>query len=274
MFSSLVSRLDLLTPAGPVGQGELSVMLLTLLLSAVVVVPVFFLLFYFAWRYRASNPHAKGNHAPNWDHDSVLAEVVWWLVPAFIVLVLSSVAWRSSHELDPYRPLSAAQPLTVEVVALDWKWLFIYPAQGVATVNELEFPAGVPVRFVLTADAPMNSFWIPKLGGQIMVMPGMQTQLSLMANAPGTFDGYSANISGDGFAGMAFAAKAVTQADFDAWVAAVQASSTPLSRERYQSLRAPSAYVKPSTYAPVDLRLYTDIIDALMPPQAKRMHTP
>ena len=191
------ASLPVLDPKGPVGAAELRVMIITVLLCAIVVVPVFILLFYFAWKYRAGNTATHVDHSPDWDHDNWVAETIWWLVPAAIIAFLAVLAWQSSYALDPYKPLaSAAPPLTVQVVALDWKWLFIYPEQGIASVNLVEFPADVPVRFELTADAPMNSFWVPSLGGQIMVMPGMQTQLNLMASRVGDYQGASANISG------------------------------------------------------------------------------
>src|SRR5665213_829593 len=197
--------IPILDPKGPVALGERSVIYLTLALCAIVVIPVFVMLFTFAWKYRADNPKARVYHEPDWDHYNTAAEIIWWLVPGVIVVILSVVAWQSSHALDPYKPLiGSGAPITVEVVALDWKWLFIYPEEGIATVNMLEIPENSPIHFEITADAPMNSFWIPSLGGQIMAMPGMTTQLNLLASSIGTFNGVSANISGAGFAGMAF----------------------------------------------------------------------
>jgi cytochrome o ubiquinol oxidase subunit 2 len=259
--------IPVLQPKGPVAAGELSVIYLTLALSAIVVVPVFVMLFVFAWRYRASNPTTRRHHEPDWDHYNTVAEIVWWLVPAMIVAALSVVAWQSAHALDPYVPLQGSgTPITVEVVALDWKWLFIYPESGVASVNMLEIPQGSPIHFELTADAPMNSFWIPALGGQIMAMPGMTTQLNLMATSLGDFNGFSANISGEGFAGMAFTARSVSQDDFNAWIKSIQASSTPLTMPAYDVLARPSTYDAPSYYSPVDPELYTDIVMKFMMP--------
>jgi cytochrome o ubiquinol oxidase subunit 2 len=263
------SHIPVLSPAGSVALAERHVILTTLLFCAIVVIAVYVLLFLFAWKYRSSDLKNQTEHSPNWDHDSPLAEAAWWFVPGVIILILALLAWRSSHTLDPYVPLESAQgtPITIEVVALNWKWLFIYPAQGIATLNELEVPVGTPVHFELTADAPMNSFWIPALGGQIMVMPGMQTQLNLVAQKAGDFDGSSANISGDGFAGMTFKAHAVSQEDFDAWVASVQQSySTPLDTSTYAALVAPSKNIAPMTYSSVDLSLFDSSMSKYMTP--------
>jgi cytochrome o ubiquinol oxidase subunit II len=261
------ATIPILEPSGPVALGERWVIIVTLLLCAIIVIPVFLLLFYFAWKYRADSPRASIHHRPDWDHDSKLEEFLWWLAPTAIIAILGVIMWQSAHQLDPYRPLQSANaPLTVDVVALDWKWLFIYPAQGIASVNLLEIPQDVPVHFYLTADAPMNSFWIPSLGGQIMVMPGMQTQLNLMASKEGTFNGFSGNISGDGFSGMAFTAKAVSPDDFNAWVAAAQASSTPLTTSVYSVLALPSEYNPVAYYSAPNGDLFTSIIMQYMTP--------
>lgn len=258
---SHLGLMDVLMPHGPVGAQEKTVLLTALLLPAIIVIPVFVLLFYFAWRYRANGPMAKEKRMPNWDHDNWLAEALWWFVPTIIITSLALILWQSAHALDPYKPLvSQASPITIEVVALDWKWLFIYPEQGVASVNEVELPVGTPVRFKLTADAPMNSFWIPSLGGQIMAMPGMETQLNLMASEAGSYDGYSANISGKGFAGMHFKANAVTPGEFDAWVTQAKTSGSRLTTTEYLKLSQPSSEVPVSYYASVDPNLYTGII--------------
>jgi cytochrome o ubiquinol oxidase subunit 2 len=263
-------NIALLNPQGPVGIEERNVMLITVLLSAIVVIPLFSMLFVFAWVYRADNPKAKKDHQPNWDHDSYIAEFVWWLVPTAIVAFLSVVAWQSTHALDPFKPLQGANPpVTIQVVALDWKWLFIYPQQGIATVNILEIPQNAPVTFQITADAPMNSFWIPKLGGQIMAMPGMTNQLNLMASNVGTYTGSSANISGDGFAGMNFATKSVSENDFTSWVQSVKNQQHPLNQTTYAALTAPSQYVPPLYYSSIDQNLYTSIIMKYMMPAMK-----
>jgi len=261
------SSLALLNPSGSIGLQERTVILVTLLLSGIIVVPVFLMLFLFAWKYRADDAHAAERHAPEWDHDSWWTdELVWWIVPSVIVFTLSIVTWQSSHALDPYKPIvSGNPPITVQVVALDWKWLFIYPDQGIATVNMLEIPADTPVHFELTADAPMNSFWIPKLGGQIMAMPGMMTQLYLMANGEGTYTGMSANISGAGFAGMTFVAKSVSKDTFNAWVQS-QKDGPTLTADAYASLTKPTSYVPPTHYALANSNLYTSVIMSYLVP--------
>ncbi len=256
----------ILEPAGPVAFGERSVILITLALCAIVVIPVFALLFFFAWRYRASSPLTQVHHRPDWEYISPAIEVIWWLIPSLIIAILAVIMWQSAHALDPYLPLSSGPSMTVDVVALDWKWLFIYPEQGIASVNLLEIPENIPVHFYLTADAPMNSFWIPSLGGQIMVMPGMQTQLNLMASREGTFNGFSGNISGEGFSGMAFTAKSVSPSDFEAWVQSIASSSAPLTAATYTSLAAPSEYNPVTYYSLIDQNIYTDVINSFMIP--------
>jgi cytochrome o ubiquinol oxidase subunit 2 len=261
------ANLALLTPAGIIGAHEKSIIILTVLLSGLIVIPVFLMLFSFAWKYRADDPESIEHHAPEWDHSSWWTdELVWWVVPAVIVFVLCIIAWQSSHTLDPYQPLASQEaPITVQVVALDWKWLFIYPQQEIATVNMLEFPANTPIHFDITTDAPMNSFWIPKLGGQIMAMQGMTNELNLMASEQGTYAGESANISGEGFAGMTFTVKSVSKEEFDAWVK-VQQQALPLTREAYAALAKPSEYVPPAYYSLPDPSLYTSLIMSYMMP--------
>lgn len=246
--------------AGPIAALEWRVILITVLLSGIVVVPVFWLLFYFAWKYRAGSPAAEAHHRPDWDHDSRAAEIAWWLAPSAIIVVLSVVAWVSSHTLDPYKPLPGGTPIEIQVVALEWKWLFIYPQEGIASVNMLEIPVGTPIHFSLTADAPMNSFWVPKLGGQIMVMPGMSTQLNLRADRAGEFSGSSANISGEGFSGMGFVVRAVTKDEYDVWVASVRTSSAPLDASSYARLASPTSNNKMATYSLIDSHLYNEIL--------------
>jgi cytochrome o ubiquinol oxidase subunit 2 len=251
-----------LNPQGIIGIQERGVFISTLLLSAIVVVPVFIMLFVFAWKYRADSPKAIEKHSPNWDHDSWWTEeFVWWLVPSVIVVVLAIISWQSSHQLDPYRPIASPNAsITVEVVALDWKWLFIYPQQNIATVNFLEIPENTPIHFEITADAPMNSFWIPSLGGQIMAMPGMMNQLYLLANHTGTYKGLSANLSGEGFAGMNFPVTSVSQGDFGDWVSLIQKTQNSLTYVSYAALAEPSSNVSPEYFSSVDPQLYTATI--------------
>ena len=192
----------LLAPKGFVADEELVLMKNVVLLMLIVAVPVLSLLFFFAWWYRAENTRAV--YMPQWEHGP-MSELVWWAIPIEIVLVLGAITWTSTHALDPYKALTVGgNPLTIQVVALEWKWLFIYPEQNIATVNVVYIPVNRPIEFQITADAPMNSFWIPELGGQIYAMTGMSTELNLIANQTGTFTGRSANYSGEGFARMSF----------------------------------------------------------------------
>lgn len=254
-----------LNPAGTVAQQERQLIYFALALSLVVVLPVFAMLFGFAWRYRADNPK-KTKYSPDWDHN-VAIETIWWLVPSVLILILSVAAWNSSHRLDPFRPLaSTTKPMTIQVVALDWKWLFIYPRQNIATVNYVQFPVNTPVTFDITADAPMNSFWIPQLGGQIYAMPGMATQLHLAASQLGNFYGSSANISGQGFAGMHFTAQASSEHDFTNWVRSVKQAPNTLSFKAYDNLAQPSQNNPRAYYASSQPNLYDIIIMKYMEP--------
>jgi cytochrome o ubiquinol oxidase subunit II len=222
------------------------------------VVPVIALILIFAWRYRASNETA--DYRPDWAHSNSIEAVVW-LIPCVIVAALGVIAWRSSHTLDPYRPLdSTVKPLRIEVVALDWKWLFIYPDQKVATVNQVAFPANVPVEFHITSATVMNAFFIPQLGSQIYAMARMQTQLHLLANEPGTYQGLSSNYSGDGFSGMTFKAIALPQPGFDAWLAKVKASQQTLGTSAYERLAKASENNPVAYYSQVQSNLFADIV--------------
>ncbi len=229
---------DLLDPQGSIGVQNLSTLAWATMLMLIVVIPVIILTIAFAWRYRSSNLAA--DYAPEWSHSTKI-ELVVWLVPALIVASLAAIAWKTTHELDPYRPIASKEkPIEVQVVSLDWKWLFIYPEYGVASVNEMAMPVGRPVHFKITSASVMNSFFIPQLGSQIYSMAGMQTQLSLVADKPGSYKGISANFSGDGFADMRFQAKAVDAAGFNAWIAAAKASPARLDAAGYAALEKPS----------------------------------
>ncbi|HET8884444.1 MAG TPA: ubiquinol oxidase subunit II, partial [Candidatus Saccharimonadales bacterium] len=210
-------EIAVLDPKGVIAQKQYELLVFTLLLGFIVVIPVFIMAALIAWRYREDNTKAK--YTPDSSTNRV-AETIWWGIPIILIVILSVVTWNSTHNLDPYKSLDAnADSMTIQVVALDWKWLFIYPNHDIATVNFVQFPVDTPVHFYLTADAPMNSFWIPQLGGQIYAMPGMVTELNLDATEQGEYKGSSANISGEGFSGMKFIAKASSQNEFDAWVA-------------------------------------------------------
>lgn len=250
-----------LEPAGPIAAGQKSLLITAFLLMLIVVLPVFTLAFVFAWRYRDTNK--KATYKPDWDSNN-LYELIWWLIPAGLIAVLAVITWHGTFKYDPYRPLAApSETLTVQVVALDWRWLFIYPEQKVASVNELYLPVDKAVRFEITSDAPMNSFWIPQLGGQVYAMPGMGTLLHLKADRTGTFYGTGANISGEGFADMNFDTVAVTQRDFDAWVDG--ASSQPeLTKQRYEKLSQPKVDDKVLTFSDPANGLYGTIIGKYM----------
>ncbi len=257
MVMDWFSNFLLLVPKGAIASAELGLMIQATLFMLIVIVPVFFLLFFFAWRYRASN--RKARYQPNWEH-SKLEELIWWAIPFEIVLILGAITWTSTHELHPPNPIGIEPPLVVQVVALDWKWLFIYPEQGIASLNYLEMPVGRPVRFEITADAAMNSFWIPELGGQIYAMTGMVNKLNLIADHEGEFMGRSANYSGEGFAQMKFIAKASTQEEFDAWVGEVRRASDKLTSTSYERLSTPSVPYSTVYYSSVEEGLFDTIV--------------
>ncbi|PWU29255.1 ubiquinol oxidase subunit II [Pseudomonas sp. RW407] len=235
----------LFDPKGQIGADEKSLIITCTLLMLLVVVPVIVMTLAFAWKYRASN--TKATYMPDWAH-STRIEVVVWLVPCIIIAILGWLTWESTHKLDPYRPLdSDVKPITIQAVSLDWKWLFIYPEQGIATVNEIAFPKDTPVNFQITSDTVMNSFFIPQLGSQIYSMTGMLTKLHLIANEEGVFDGISANYSGAGFSGMKFKAIATSEQGFQDWVAKVKAAPAGLQEEGFPELAKPSENV-PATY--------------------------
>jgi cytochrome o ubiquinol oxidase subunit 2 len=258
------SNLALLNSAGWVAGKERNLMITAVILMLLVVIPVFILTFAIVWKYRADN--TKARYTPDWDHHNVL-EAVWWGIPFVIILTLSIIAWNSSHELDPFRPLDAsAKPITVQVVALQWKWLFIYPEQHIASVNFFQFPENTPVNFVITSDAPMNSFWIPQLAGQIYAMPGMSTELHAIADRTGDFAGVSSNISGEGFAGMKFVARSSSQGEFDRWIKDAQQAPNVLDQAEYSKLSQPSSNDPVATFAVPDNTLYDDIVMKYMMP--------
>ncbi|MFL9863524.1 ubiquinol oxidase subunit II [Paraburkholderia fungorum] len=251
-------NLDVLDPKGSIGMAEKSLIGTATFTMLIVVVPVILMTLWFAWRYRASNRHAT--YAPKWAHSTAI-EVVIWTVPSIIILCLGILTWKTTHELDPYKPIeSAVKPIRVEVVALDWKWLFIYPDLGIASVNQLAFPVGTPVNFVITSDSVMNSFFIPRLGGQIYAMAGMQTQLHLIADEAGDYAGVSANYSGRGFSDMKFRALATNPEQFNAWVEKVKASSDRLDMNEYSTVSQPGEKAPVRYFSSVDPKLFYNII--------------
>lgn len=263
----------LLSPSGDIAVQQRNLIYISTVLMLLIIVPVIILTLLFAWRYRASNSQAK--YDPDFHHSTAL-ELVIWSAPLLIIIALGAITWVSTHALDPYRPLSRidanrslpsdVKPLTVEVVAMDWKWLFFYPEQGIATVNEMAAPVDRPIQFKITATTVMNSFFVPALAGQIYAMPGMQTQLHAVINKPGEYEGFSANYSGPGFSGMRFAFHGMSHEAFDEWVAKTKASGDKLTREAYLKLEQPSEREPVRRYAEVAPGLYDAILNRCVEP--------
>lgn len=258
LFYQYYDRIAMLNPKGWVAEQQKDLMWMAIWLMLLVVIPVFIMTGWIAWKYRASN--TKADYSPDWDN-SILAEAVWWGFPLLIITVLSFVTFTSTHALDPYKPLaSETPPLRVQVIALQWKWLFIYPDQNIASVNWLQIPEKTPINFEITSDAPMNSFWIPELGGQIYAMSGMRTKLHLIADQQGEFHGSSANLSGVGFSGMRFTTKATSQKEFEEWIKQAQDSPQGLEEKSYEQLAIPSEYNKVETFTLKDPKLFDTIL--------------
>jgi cytochrome o ubiquinol oxidase subunit II len=253
------SPVGVLDPQGPIASAERLLLINATAIMLVVVIPVILATLAFAWWYRSSNTRAGRSADESYEGR---IEFVVWSIPALTVILLGGVIWIGSHQLDPRAPIPAqSDPLRVDVVALDWKWLFIYPDQGVATVNQLVIPAGTPVEFRLTSATVMNSFFVPQLGSQIYTMGGMTTHLNLLADQPGEFPGFSANFSGDGFSEMRFVARAVPTGDFDAWIKGVRGKGSALDDTGYTQLAKPSEAVPPATYRSVEPNLFERIIN-------------
>ena len=255
-------------PFGDIAQQQSQLIVTAVVLMLLIVVPVIVLTLLFAWRYRSANTAAT--YTPQWDHSTRL-ELLIWGAPLLIIIALGAVTWISTHKLDPYRPLERidahrplaadVQPFVVEVVALDWKWLFFYPELGIATVNELAAPVDRPIEFKITASSVMNSFYIPALAGQIYAMPGMQTQLHAVINTAGVYDGFSANYSGKGFSHMRFKFLGLSPADFAQWVQTTKSAGGTLARNDYLQLEQPSEREPVRRYATVDAGLYQAILN-------------
>jgi cytochrome o ubiquinol oxidase subunit 2 len=255
-------NMEILSPKGDIGAQEKTLLFTATGLMLIVVIPVIIMILTFAWKYRASN--TKADYQPKWAHSTAI-EVVVWTVPCIIVAILAVITWRSTHALDPYKPLvSEHKPVTIEVVSLDWKWLFIYPEYDIATVNEIAFPVDVPVNFRITSASVMNSFFIPQLGSQIYSMAGMETKLHLNAREPGTYAGISANYSGAGFSGMRFKAIATSQEGFDNWVKEAKASGASLTPAVYQELTKRSERNPVVKYASVPPSMFDYILGSTM----------
>jgi cytochrome o ubiquinol oxidase subunit 2 len=268
-----------LNPSGDIAAQQGRLVIISTVLMLLIVVPVIALIIIFAWRYRKNNTSAK--YEPDWDHSTKL-ELMIWGAPLLIIIVLGLLTWVSTHKLDPYRPLQRIdanrplaadhKPLEVQVISLDWKWLFIYPEQGIATVNELVAPVDVPVRFKLTSSTVMNSFYIPALAGQIYTMAGMETQLNAVINKPGEYEGLSANYSGAGFSHMRFKFHGVGAAEFDDWVQKTKAGGGALDRAGYLALEKPSTREPVRRYGAVDDDLYNAILNRCVEPGAVCMN--
>lgn len=266
--ATMMSGVDIpvLEPKGEIARQQKDLLIIATLLMLIVVVPVFILLFTFSVKYRASN--TKATYRPEWDHNRKL-EILWWGVPILIITVLAVITWVTSHTLDPYRPIASSEkPLRIQVVALQWKWLFIYPEEKVASLNEVALPINRPIAFEITSDAPMNSFWIPSLAGQVYAMSGMVTKLHVVGDTVGTYRGSSANISGEGFAGMHFDAKVLSAADYATWVQNAESSSDILNQESYAKLALPSKDAPVRMFTARDDTLYGSIIHKYMSPQS------
>jgi cytochrome o ubiquinol oxidase subunit 2 len=252
-----------LDPRGPVGFSEQLILFDALTIMLAIVVPVILAIIGFAWWFRASNTRAF--YWPEWEFSGHL-ELIVWSVPALVITFLGGIAWFGSHAVDPFVPLNGkAKPVEIQVVSLDWKWLFIYPDDGVASVNVLAIPVGTPVHFRLTSSAIMNSFFVPQLGSQIYTMAGMTSQLNLQADEDGTYAGISAQFSGDGFSDMHFDVHALPAADYVKWIADAKGGGAALDKNAYAELVKPSENVAPTTYRSVENGLFDAIVDGSAP---------
>ena len=255
-------------PSGDIANQQAQLIVASTLLMLLIIVPVIILTLVFAFRYRASNTQAT--YSPEWDHSTRL-ELVIWGAPLLIIIALGAMTWISTHKLDPFRPLerldaqraipAGVEPLTVEVVALDWKWLFIYPEQGIATVNELAAPVDRPIHFKISSSTVMNAFYVPAMAGMIYAMPGMQSQLHAVINKPGVYDGFSANFSGDGFSHMRFKFHGLSNDEFTAWVERNKADGVALTKDLYLDLEKPSERQPVRRFASVAPGLFDAVVN-------------
>ena len=256
-----------LDPKGPIASAERLILFNSLGIMLAIVIPTILATLGAAYWFRSSNKRAR--YLPEFVYSGRL-EVLVWSIPAMTVLLVGGVAWIGSHDLDPRRPItSAVKPVTVQVVSLDWKWLFIYPDQGIATVNQLTIPVGAPISFELTSSRVMNSFFVPQLGSQIYTMSGMATHLQLLADHPGAYPGLSAQFSGDGFADMHFTVDAVPAEEFGQWVTTTRSTGPTLDAETYAGLAKASEAVAPFTYRAVAPNLFNGILRSAMQPDAR-----
>jgi cytochrome o ubiquinol oxidase subunit 2 len=253
-----------LDPRGAIGVADKTILIDSLGIMLAIVIPTILAILAFAWWFRASN--TKATYRPDWAYSGRI-ELVVWGIPLLVIMLLGGVAWIGSHNLDPAEPLaSSAPPLEVQAVSLDWKWLFIYPKQGVASVNQLVVPAGVPIHFSLTSASVMTAFFVPQLGSMIYTMNGMTTQLNLVADAPGTFLGLASHFSGDGFSDMHFDVQAVPAQQFAAWIATTRSTGPSLDQTSYAALERQSMNTAPFTYSAIDTHLFNAIVTQKLPP--------
>src|SRR2546427_554040 len=273
------SKAVVLNPAGDIAAQQGNLVVTATLLMLIIITPVIILTLLFAWKYRQSNTEA--HYDPEWHHSTTL-ELVIWSVPLMIIIALGAITWISTHKLDPYRPLdrvSATKPLStdvkpleVQVVAMDWKWLFFIPEKGIATVNELAAPVDRPIHFKLTATSTMNSFYVPDLAGMIYAMPGMQTELNAVINKPGVFHGLASHYSGAGFSGMTFKFHGLSNEEFDQWVAKAKSEGKALTRDTYLNLVKPSERNPVERFATVDEGLYDKVLNRCVEEGKMCMH--
>jgi cytochrome o ubiquinol oxidase subunit 2 len=255
-------NLELLSPKGSIGEQEKNLILISMFVMLMVVIPVIVLTLVFAWRYRDSN--TKAAYAPKWSHSTPI-EIVVWGIPCVIVVCLAILIWDTTHKLDPYTPIASdVEPVEVDVIALNWKWLFIYPQYGVASLNQLAIPVGTPINFRITAESMMNSLFIPQLGSMVYAMAGMQTRLHLIADTPGVYLGQSAAYSGPGFSDMHFKTFATSRKEFDAWISAARQSADLLDVKTYKTLEQPSSKDPVTLYARVAPQLFENVVDKYM----------
>ena len=256
--------MNILDPQGPIGAAEKTILIDSLGIMLAIVVPTILATFAFAYWFRASN--SKAFYWPDWEYSGRI-ELVVWAIPALTVILLGGVAWIGAHQLDPPKQIAgSSSPLTIQVVSLDWKWLFIYPDQKVATINTLTVPAGVPLQFQLTSASVMNAFFIPQFGSMIYTMNGMTTRLNLQADRLGTFQGLSAQFSGDGFADMHFDGHVVPSEQFPKWAEDASNAGKPLDAQSYQQIAKPSMKNEPAIYRLADPDLFRSIATQKIPP--------
>ena len=262
----------IMDPAGPVAAAEKTILINSTAIMLAIIIPTMMATIAFAWWFRRGN--SKATYRPDWEYSGAI-EMVVWSIPALTVMLLGGIAWIGSHDLDPRAPLkSAAKPINVQVVSMDWKWLFIYPDQGIASVNQLVVPAGTPINFQLTSATVWNVFFVPRMGTMIYTMPNMTTRLNLQADKPGVYEGRSAHFSGDGFPGMSFKVQALPADQFAMWAQGARGSGAALDGKAYAELSKPSSYVKPMMFGAVAPGLFQAIATNRAPRPQMLPHNP